>query len=427
MCFIISSFYGGLIKSINQSIRWVYGFRPGHSTELTALQLVNHIITEMDNYNVPTNIYLDLSKAFDTLNFDIFLYKLNHYGIQGYSNRLLRSYLTGRMQYVEYNGHKSAHLLISTGVPQGSVLGPLLFLEYINDLPLLSNVFKMLMYADETTLYCNIDQNVDEDTINNELAIIWEWLIANKLSLNTKKTKYMVFHTNQRNVTYPNLVINNSRIERVSHFNFLGIMLSYNMTWDAHINHFSKKISKAIGTLYQLKHIYPQRILFTLYTTLIVPHLIYCPILWGSCIKENHRLHLHQKKALRIITNSYYITHSEPIFKAVRCLKTTDMFSVAIWKFYFKLMNNKLPNCFSSYKPVLLVVNERYEIRYPGFHLPVINHKFAVQSLKYCLIRQLNMDQSSNIIADICRANSFKRSHVNFNKVLVLLTNDMYF
>ena len=85
----------------------------------------------------------------------------------------------------------------------------------------MSNVFKMFLYADDTTLYCNIDQNVDEDTINNELAKIWEWLIANKLTLNTKKTKYMVFHTNQRIVTYPNLVINNNIIERVSHFNFL--------------------------------------------------------------------------------------------------------------------------------------------------------------------------------------------------------------
>ena len=272
------------------------------------------------------------------------------------------------------------------------------------------------MYADDTTLYCNIDQNVDEDTINNELAKIWEWLIANKLSLNTKKTKYMVFHTNQRNVTYPNLVINNIIIERVSHFNFLGIMLSYNMTWDAHINHISKKISKAIGILYQLKHIYPQRILFTLYTTLIVPHLNYCLILWGSYIKENHRPHLLQKKALRIITNSHYIAHSEPIFKDVRCLKITDMFSVAIWKFYFKLMNNKLPHCFSSYKPVLPIVNERYDIRNPGFHLPVINHKFAEQSLKYCLIRQLNKDQSSNIIAD-------KALRVSFYSFKVYLKN----
>ena len=123
----------------------------------------------MDNYNAPTNIYLDIFKAFDTLNFDILLNKLDCYGIQGCSNRVLRSYLTGRMPYIEYNGHKSIHLPISTGVLRGSVLGPLLFL------------FKMLMYANETTLYCDIDQNVDEDTINNELSKIWECLIANKL------------------------------------------------------------------------------------------------------------------------------------------------------------------------------------------------------------------------------------------------------
>ena len=142
------------------------------------------------------------------------------------------------------------------------------------------------MYADDPTLYCNIDQNIDGDTINNELAKICEWFIANKLSLNTKRTKYMVFHTNQRNVTYPNLVINNSIVKRVLNFNFLGIMLSYNMTWDTHTNHISKKISKAIGILYQLKPIYPQPILFTLYTTLIVPHLNYCLIYGGHVSKK---------------------------------------------------------------------------------------------------------------------------------------------
>ena len=103
-------------------------------------------------------------------------------------------------------------------------------------------------------------------------------------------------------------------------------------------------------------------------------------------------LRYERKPCVRFITNSHYIAHSEPIFKAVRCLKITDMFSLVIWKFYFKLMNSKLPNCFSLYKPVPPVVNERYEVRNPGFNLPVINHKFAGQSLKYCLIRQLNMD-----------------------------------
>ena len=121
------------LTSYHLFCREQFGFRLCHSTELAALKLVNHIVTEIDNYNAPTNIYLDLSKAFDTMNFDILLNKLDHYGIQDCSSRLLRSYLTGRMQYVEYNGHKSVHLHISTGVPHGSVLGTLLYLRYIND------------------------------------------------------------------------------------------------------------------------------------------------------------------------------------------------------------------------------------------------------------------------------------------------------
>ena len=153
-----------------------FGFRPGHSTELAALRLVDHLIAQMDMYNVPTNIYIYLSKAFDTLDHSILLSKLKYYGVTGCSYDLLSSYLTDRSQYVEFIGHKSDTLPISTGVPQGSVLGPLLFLIYINDLPLVSNIFDMLMYADDTTLYCNVNQNITAEVINGELLKINEWL-----------------------------------------------------------------------------------------------------------------------------------------------------------------------------------------------------------------------------------------------------------
>ena len=384
-----------------------YGFRPGHSTELAVARLVDHLISQMDNYCTPTNVYIDLSKAFDTLNHNILLSKLQYYGITGCPNDLLCSYLSGRSQYVEYSGSKSEKLSIDTGVPQGSVLGPLLFLIYINDLPLVSNVFKMVMYADDTTLFCNIDNNVTEDVINRELFKIYEWLRANKLALNVSKTKFMVFHTRNKSVRYPCLKINGKLIERVTQFNFLGLILESNMSWNLHINHISLKISKAIGILYRLKTIYPQLVLQTLYNTLILPYFNYCILAWGATISEGNPLHLLQKKALRLISNSNYIAHTEPICKNLGLLKLTDMFSIAVWKFYYKLMNNQLPTYFTGWRPELPRVCARYEIRSPVFHLPVIKHKFAEHSLRYCLIKQLNREKCSILITSKVHTHSF--------------------
>ena len=361
----------------------------------------------MDNFNIPTYIYIDLSKAFDTLNFDILLNKLDYYGVQGCANRLIYSYLSDRWQFVDFNGHKSSYLPIKTGVPQGSVIGPLLFLIYINDLPLVSNVFDMLMYADDTNLYCNINQDIGKEVINAELLKLWEWLGANKLSLNIAKTKYMVFHTSKRNVIYPNLKVNNNNIERITQFNFLGVILHSHMTWNKHINHISMKIARSIGILYRLRNVYPESVLITIYNTLILPHFHYCLLLWGSVVKENHSLHLLQKKALRIITNSDYLAHTEPLCKRLRILKISDMFSVALWKFYYKLMNNKLPEHFSFMKPVLPAVTERYEIRNLSFHVPAIKHKFAECSLQHCLINQLNSENCFALLTDKVSTNSF--------------------
>ena len=148
------------------------------------------------------------------------------------------------------------------------------------------------MYADDTTLYCNINQDIGEEDINAELLKLWEWLCANKLSLNIAKTKYMVFHTNKRNVIYPNLKVNNNNIERVAQFNFLGVILHSHMPWNKHINHISMKIAKSIGILYRLRNVYPESVLITIYNTLILPHVHYCLLLWGSVVKENHSLQL---------------------------------------------------------------------------------------------------------------------------------------
>ena len=166
-----------------------YGFRPGYSTEYAAIEITDRILTAMDINNIPVNIYLDLSKAFDTLDHAILLDTLYYYGIRGNSLKLLSSYPANRQQFVELRSSKSTMLQVSTGVPQGPILGPLLFLIYINDFPTASSYFNFI--ADDTTLYSNIEslrQNnaikLAEKKSNNDLAKVNEWLKINKLSLN---------------------------------------------------------------------------------------------------------------------------------------------------------------------------------------------------------------------------------------------------
>ena len=193
------------------------GFRSGYSTELAALHLADNMINQIDNGKTPINIYIDLSRAYDTLNHDILIHKLNYYGVKGSELKLFENYLSNRKQYTEVNGSKSNTQMIQTGESQGSILGTLLFLLYINDLPASSNNFKMIIYADDTTLYCNIENRENcKDTIKKEFSSMHQWLTSNKLSLNMKKTKFMVFHTTKKIIEYPDLNINGIAIEKIS-------------------------------------------------------------------------------------------------------------------------------------------------------------------------------------------------------------------
>ena len=211
-----------------------YGFRANHSTELAAIRLVDHINHEMDENHTPCSIYIDLSKAFDTLDFEILLSKLRFYGVTDTAFELMKNYLSDRKQYVKYNVHESDVMAIKTGVPQGSILGPLLFSICINNLVTVSNKLNFLMYADDTTIYFNLEDFSRDDVVNCvsiELNKVNNWLHENKLSLNIEKTKCMIFHRHQKKIEPMTFSINEVQIDNVSSFKFLGIMFNEHLTW----------------------------------------------------------------------------------------------------------------------------------------------------------------------------------------------------
>jgi len=359
-----------------------YGFRGGHSTELATLEFIDRVIVEMDNNETPLSLFLDLSKAFDTIDHEILIDKLNYYGIKNNALDLMKSYLSNRYQYVSFKGTTSETLSVTKGVPQGSILGPLLFIIYINDLALVSEYFHSIIYADDTTLLAKLStfksSYVD---VNYEINKISKWMKANQLSLNSNKTKAMVFHMQQKRVHIPELFIDGNSIEFVSSFNFLGICLDSSLSWKPHVNMISTKIAKVNGILSKLKHFVPTSVLLNIYNSLLLPHLNYGILLWH---KSSTRLFTLQKKAIRAITCSKFNAHTSNLFRELNLLKLDDLHRLKLLKFIYKLENSLLPNYFSANIFVKnRLIYARLSRQMDDYFIPYVKHEFAKSSIRY--------------------------------------------
>jgi hypothetical protein len=342
------------INSFNILSNKQFGFRPGHSTQMALIDIIDKIHTAVDNNETSMAIFLDLSKAFDTINHNILLYKLEYYGIRGIALEWFKSYLSNRTQYVYYNSCKSNVKDIRSGVPQGSILGPLLFILYVNDIGTTSSLLNFTMYADDTTLlYSDHDLATKIPTINNELQEVSKWFKANKLSINAAKTNYMIMGTPQKTFKFKcktHIELDGIRLCRVTSTKFLGVIVDENLSFKFHIEAISNTISRNIGILNKLKHFFPKNILLCVYCSLVQSYLTYGILVWGN----THNIYLDnllkmQKRAVRYITMSHYRAHSSPLFKDLKLLTIYDLYKFHIGLFMFKYSLDRLPSIFNQY------------------------------------------------------------------------------
>lgn len=231
-----------------------FGFREKSSTDLAVINSVNEIINSMDQNYVNCSVFLDLSKAFNIVNHKVLLKKMEKYGVRGTPLNLIKNYLLNREQVTTVNNHTSKNLKINVGVPQGSCLGPLFFIIYINDMHLASN-FKIKLFGDDACLSLNHkDSHTLENNVNNELIKINSWLQSNKLFLNYSKTNYLIF-TKKKIKPKLNISINNHILKQKESVKYLGIIIDQNISWKPHIDKLKSTLSRNCYALSKLKKI----------------------------------------------------------------------------------------------------------------------------------------------------------------------------
>jgi len=301
-----------------------------HSSYMALMILIDKLTKSLENGDNVLGIFLDFSKAFDTVNHRILLLKLEYYGIRGAALSWLDSYLKNRKQFVTYNNVKSSMKHVNCGVPQGSILGPLLFLIYINDLESVCvNTFPIL-FADDTNIFMSgKDTRELEIKMNDELIAISKWLKVNKLSLNVKKTHYMIFSPKRILNQEINLQIEGYPINRVKSTKFLGVFIDEKLNWKSHISHVCGKISRGIGIILKGKNMLNRDALVTLYYSFIYPYYIYGNYVWGRANATTLKpLILIQKKCVRIICNVKPRYHTNELFKQLGFLKCSDIITI---------------------------------------------------------------------------------------------------
>ena len=451
-----------------------FGFRKHHSTSHAINYSVNLILDGIQSQKHVLGIFIDLSKAFDTINHGILLEKLCRYGIRGNCLELLKDYLTSRNQLVKFNGEKSNLGTIEFGVPQGSVLGPLLFLIYINDIINCSKTSRFVLFADDTNIFISANNESEAYEIANKtLEDLQRYMLSNQLHINLSKCTYMHFRPDLNNEerqvsarTLPHtyhlkhkLFIRGVKIKKVDKVRFLGVIIDDKLKWDAHISHLETRLLSSITMIKRIRKFIPRRFYSQLYYSLFQSYLVFGISAWGgACSSKLVKVFALQKRCIRLLFGiNFTFDHSEfyetcarvrpfqcldkteenfelentkPIFNENRILTVHNLYTLSILTETFKikklhtpsLLNELLPLSTSSRRNLLLKVQI-------NTNLSVTQHNFiykAAQVWNKIIPKILNspeLDIGSGVVIPGSSVNSDLTTPIPFikNRVKKLL------
>ena len=390
--------------------KFQFGFRDLYSTMLSLVETTDSIRGLIDDKNYVLSLFVDLTKAFDTVDHEILLQKLEYYGIRGHANNFLRSYLSNRKQYTVVGNKSSEVRNISCGVPQGSVLGPLLFLLYVNDIHMCVDNSLTRLFADDTGLHM-YNKNIHEliSFAKTQIRKLFKWCISNNLTINYTKTSFILFHAKNKPVpdNFNDIDVDGILIKRVSSAVYLGVTFDEKLNWSDHVTYVCNALLKFFGIFNKIKHMITKKIARQLYCAFIYSRIAYGLEVYGHCSEHNlQKIQIIQNKLLKLLLTKKRRTSTNEIHKDMNILKVKDIQNANIICFVKNCLIKRCPKYFFDY---FTIRTSQYEIR--DTDLNVMRCRIELGSLSTKIV---GAKLWNNIPEDI----KVKKNQLNFRKII---------
>ena len=383
-----------------------HGFRKNFSTESATISYINKICNALNQNKSVIGLNIDFSRAFDCINHAILFDKLDNIGVRGRTLDLFKDYFKNRKQTTFYKENYSDMKDLTTGVIQGSILGPILFCIYAADIVNSCNQIEFDSFADDTNGTLTGD-NLETIciTLINELENINRWVMANGMGINLTKTTYMIFTKSVPPISRIPIYIKKQYdfipIERASTTKFLGVLIDERLKWDHHIKHVAIKLSKVCGIIYQIRKKITPEALYAIYYSLVYPHLIYCISVWGGTYKEHlTKVQIAQNKVIRAMSFTAWDQSVRQKMLDLKILNCTSIYKLNASMVVFKhLTKNYVPSLFNpiGHERNLRNIQHNLHVPFPHYTLIKKNLTFRIPNEWNLIPNGIKISPSINV------------------------------